>query len=64
MEVLHFRSQHDAGRELGIFYPHINAVIKGRYKYTHGYWFVNDDENADDAIKNKLHNIRKGEQVC
>lgn len=60
MEVLHFRSQHEAGRELGIFYPHINAVIKGRYKYTHGYWFVNDDENATDAIKNKLHNIRKG----
>lgn len=59
MEVLHFRSQHEAGRELGIFYPHINAVIKGRYKYTHGFWFVNDDDKATDAIKNKLHKICK-----
>jgi len=59
-EVSHFRSQHEASRELGIFQPHINAVLKGRYKYTHGYWFVNDDDKATDAIKNKLHKISKG----
>jgi len=61
LEVSHFRSQREAGRELGIFCPHINAVLKGRYKYTHGYWFTNADENAADAIKNKLHKIRKGD---
>lgn len=60
-EVSHFCSQHEASRELGIFQPHINAVIKGRYKYTGGFWLVNDDNKAADAIKNKLHEIRKGE---
>ena len=64
LEVSHFRSQHEAGRELGIFHPHINAVLKGRYKYTHGFWFVNDDNKATDAIKNKLHNICEGRQTC
>lgn len=59
-EVSHFSSQHEASRELGIFHPHINAVLKGRYKYTHGFWFVNDDDKATDAINNKLHKIRKG----
>lgn len=58
-EVLHFRSQHEASRALGVFQPNIIAVIKGRYKQTGGYWFVNDDDNADDAIKRKLQDIKK-----
>lgn len=61
LKVSRFSSQKEAGTVLGIFSPHINAVLKGRYKYTHGYWFVNDDNKATDAIKNKLYKIRKGE---
>ena len=61
LEVSHFRSQHEAGRELKIGQGNIGSVIRGEYKQTHGFWFVNDDENADDAIKNKLYKISKGE---
>lgn len=57
LEVSHFRSQNEAGRELGVFQQHINNVIKGKYKQTHGYWFVNDDGHAVDAVKSKLHDI-------
>ena len=59
-EVLRFRSQHEAGRVLGIFNSNITAVIKGKRKQTGGFWFTNADDKADDIIKKKLNNI-KGE---
>lgn len=43
LEVLHFRSQGEASRVLGIQQPNINAVIKGRLKQTGGYRFENAD---------------------
>jgi len=61
LEVSHFPSQIEASRVLELKQQSINAVIRGKNKQTGGFWFVNDDENADDAIKNKLHKIRKGE---
>jgi len=60
LKVSRFRSQHEAGRELGLFNQNIRAVIKGRRNCTGGFWFVNDDDKATDAIKNKLHKICKG----
>lgn len=57
-EVLHFRSQGEASRELELFQQNINKVIKGKYKQTGGFWFVNDDENVIDAIKQKLYEIK------
>jgi len=57
LEVLHFRSQGEAGRALGLFNQNINKVIKGRYKSTGGYWFVNDDGHAVDVVKSKLHDV-------
>lgn len=60
LEVLHFRSQGEAGRELGVSQQNINKVLKGKRNHTHGFWFVNDDDKATDAINNKLHKIRKG----
>jgi len=57
LEVSRFCSQHEASRSLGLFNQNINSVIKGRIKQTGGYWFTNDDDNADDAIKHKLHDI-------
>lgn len=59
LEVSHFRSQGEAGQALGVDKGNINRVIKGRLKQTNGFWFVNDDENDDDAIKQKLHDIEK-----
>jgi len=60
LKVSRFRSQHEAGRELGLFDQNIRAVIKGRRNHTGGFWFTNDDDKATDAIKNKLHKICKG----
>ena len=53
LEVLHFRSQGEAGRELGISTGNINNIIKGRYKQTHGFWFVNDGGHDVDILKNR-----------
>ena len=58
-EVSRFRSQREASRELGVDQPNINAVIKGSRKQAGGYWFVNDDGNAVDVVKNNLHDIGK-----
>jgi hypothetical protein len=60
LEVSKFKSQSEAGQALGANVGNINSVIKGRIKQTSGFWFVNDDDKATDAINNKLHKIRKG----
>jgi len=57
LEVLRFCSQREAGRELGINQCDVNAVLKGRQKTAHGFWFVNDDGHAIDVVKSKLHDI-------
>jgi len=57
-EVSRFRSQGEASRELGVFQSNVYKVIKGKYKQTGGFWFVNDDDKADDAIKCKLHTLQ------
>ena len=59
LEVSQFKSQHEAGRKLGVFNENINKVIKGKYKQTHGYWFMEDDDNAVDLTKQKLREIGK-----
>ena len=59
LEVSRFRSQKEAGRELGVFASGISSVIKGTQKKTHGFWFVNDDGHAVDVVKSKLHDIGK-----
>ena len=61
LEVSSYPSQSEASRELGVFRGNINKVTRGKLKQTGGFWFVNDDNEAADAIKNKLHNIREGE---
>ena len=57
-EVSRFKSHSEAGRVLGVSQGNINKVIEGRMRQTGGYWFVNDDENAADTIKQKLHEIK------
>lgn len=58
-EVSRFNSQREAGITLGVSHGNINKVIEGRMKQTGGYWFTNDDDKANDAIKRKLHDIKK-----
>ena len=57
-EVSRFESQMEASRELGIDNRNISAVIKGKRNQTGGFWFVNDDNNAADTIKQKLYEIK------
>ncbi|QQM59991.1 HNH endonuclease [Lactiplantibacillus plantarum] len=57
LEVSRFKSRGEASQLLGVYRNHISDVIKGKYKQTHGYWFVKADEKAADAIKRKLHDI-------
>lgn len=59
LKVYRFRSQIEAGQELGVYQANINAVIKGTQKTAHGFWFVNDDENAVDIVKQNLHDVGK-----
>lgn len=47
LEVSRFRSQHEAGRVLGVSNGSINDVLKGKRKQAGGYWFVNDDGHKD-----------------
>lgn len=58
-EVYRFQSQHEAGQELGISQGNINEVTKGKRTQAGGFWFTNDAGNADDTIKQKLHDIKK-----
>jgi len=57
LEVSRFNSQSEASLVLGASVGNINNVIKGRYRYTKGYWFVRDDGHAVDVVKSKLHDI-------
>ena len=57
LKVSRFRSQNEAGRELGVSQGNINMVIKGKRKYANGFWFVNDDGHAVDIVKSKLHDV-------
>lgn len=56
-EVSHFRSQHEASRDLGVDRPSINMVIKGKRKQAGGFWFVSDDGHAVDVVKSELHDV-------
>lgn len=59
LEVSRFRSQGEASRVIGVYKTNISKVIKGRLKQTGGFWFVNDDGNAVDIVKQNLHDIGK-----
>jgi len=56
LEVSRFRSQHEAGRELGVNQGHITEVIRGKRKKTGGYWFTNADNTAVEATRAKFGN--------
>lgn len=54
LEVLCFKSQSEAARQLGADVRSINKVIKGRLNKTHNYWFTNADKNAVESTRVKF----------
>ena len=64
LEVLYFRSQQEAGRLLGFGQGNIGAVIRGKQKYTNGFWFVNADDKAVDLTKQKLRELGKTKLIA
>lgn len=55
-EVFRFKSQHEAGRKLGVETQNINKVVKGQRKTAGGYWFCYADENAVERTREKFGN--------
>lgn len=53
-EIFWFESQHEAGRQLGVFQQHINDIIKGRRNTTHGYYFCRADSTAVEKTRAKF----------
>lgn len=59
LEVLHFESQHEAARQLGIAQQEVNAVINGRKNTAGGYWFTEDEsEITEEKIREIKSNMR------
>lgn len=53
-EILYFKSQREAGRQLGLARRNIERVVKGVRGQTHGFWFCHADENAIEKIRAKF----------
>lgn len=53
-EVLWFKAQMEAERQLGVYHGNINAVLKGKRKTAGGYFFTNADDKAVELTKNKF----------
>lgn len=58
-EVLWFKSQMEASRQLGVYQRDINNVINGRVNHTHGYWFT---KYKHEITKEKLQKIKANMQ--
>lgn len=53
-EVFWFKTQLDAGRQLGVSQGNISNVVKGRYNKTGDYWFTYANENAVEKTREKF----------
>lgn len=53
-EVLWFKTQSEAGRELGIPEPNVNMTVKGKQKTAHDWWFCYADENAVEVARKEF----------
>lgn len=56
LEVLYFKSQHEAARQLGANQGSVNGVLKGKRNKCSGFWFCHADENAVENTRVKLGN--------
>jgi len=60
LEVLRFKSQGEASRELGVANQSINAVLKGKQKTASGFWFTEDGNRATKITKSELRETTTG----
>lgn len=58
-EVRYFESQCEAARQLGANQGSISDVINGKLNKTHGFWFVNIDENTVEKVR-----LRFGDKIA
>jgi len=56
LEVLRFKSQCEAARQLDCSQGHIGSVIRGQRNHTGGYWFCHADSNAIESTRAKFGN--------
>lgn len=54
IEVLQFKPQMEAERQLGCSHGNIGSVLAGRRSHAGGYWFVYADENAIEKTRAKF----------
>lgn len=59
LEVYHFDSQRDAGRQLKIYQRNISNVVRGKQSKTCGYWFCRVDKNIIERVR-----IEFGDEVA
>lgn len=53
-EVLWFKTQHEAARQLGVDPGNISKVVNGYYNQTGGWWFCYANEKAVEKTKSKF----------
>lgn len=56
LEVLRFKSQMEASRQLGVYPSSINMITRGKLNQTGGFWFTNANENAIEKTRTKFDN--------
>lgn len=59
LETSRFSSRKEASRVLGLSVSRISSVVNVWRRQTHGFWFVNDDDNSVDITKCELQYIDK-----
>ena len=64
-KVLHFNSQSEAARQLGILVENINDVLKGKHYTAGGYWFTEDkSEITEEKIREIKANMRSRQVIA
>ena len=54
-KVYHFKSRHEAARQLGVYVGSVSAVVNGRQNITGDYWFTEDDS---EITEEKIQEIK------
>jgi len=58
-EISHFKSPHEASRQLGVNQSGINNVLSGRRKTAYGYWFMKDEDKiTEDKLREIVNNMK------
>lgn len=63
-EVLYFKTQYEAKRQLNVYAQNINHVLKGQRKTAGGFWFCYADEHAIEKARVKFGNEVASKVEC